>query len=582
MTARSTAETSTETSTALTARSRLSARVHLSRRTPAPEQVRPLFVMVHGIGMSHRYFDTLQRKLIEYGDTLIVDLPGFGGTATPDRPLSVADHAAIIAHTLDEEGAQGCVVIGHSMGAQFSTELAISRPDLVSHLVLIGPVTDVEHRSPVKHTLMLAADMLVERPVTNLMVAAAYVQCGLPWYLRELPVMLNYRLDNRLPLVSSPVLIVRGTRDIIAGHDWCEKLSCNAQHGHLVELPGEPHAAHRGGASALVTAVLDLVRNHPPLRAPSMPGTPESSRGEPIYGNRSARSYSPDLRSAGKTVELRSISVGDRQCRSYVIGHSTERGQTGRDSEDPAPVFVLIHGIGMSHRYFRRLGFLLAAYGDVHLIDLPGYGWTRRPAHALSITATAELIGKLLDEAGASSCVVVGHSMGAQSATELALLRPDLVSHLVLIGAAVDVKRRTVHQQALTLGINSLLEKPLLSMVQFFDVLRCGPRWYLAQLKLAMGYPLEERLPLALQPVLVLRGARDVVAGTAWSERLAHQSRHGEATSIDGEPHAAHHSAPKAVAASVVGFLRRSQEIGRVGAGLGPGPRVRDTAGPTV
>ena len=536
--------------------------------------------MVHGIGMSHRYWDKLERKLIEYGDTLVLDLPGFGGTTTPDRPLDVADYAAVIAHTLDQEGAQGCVVIGHSMGAQFSTELAISRPDLVSHLVLIGPVTDSEHRSPVKHTLMLAVDTLIERPVTNLMVATAYAQCGIPWYLQELPAMLDYRLDDSLPLVSCPVLIVRGTRDIIAGHDWCDKLSCNARHGHLVEIPGEPHAAHRGGASTIATAVLDLVRNHPPLQTLPAPSAPDSSRGEPVYRNRSVRSYPPSLRSPEKAVELRSITVGDRQCRSYLIGRSTE-GRPGPDGEDPAPVFVLIHGIGMSHRYFRRLGFLLADYGDVHLIDLPGYGWTRRPAHASSTTATAELIGKLLDEAGSSTCVVVGHSMGVQSATELALLRPDLVSHLVLIGAAVDVERRTIRQQALTLSINSLLEKPLLSMVQFFDVLRCGPRWYLAQLRLAMSYPLEERLPLAAQPVLVLRGSRDLVAGTAWSERLAHQSQHGEATTIDGAPHAAHHSAPRAVAATVIGFLRRSRDIVRVEAGPGPEPVVSDIASPT-
>ncbi|MFC3301071.1 hypothetical protein ACFOD8_15760 [Arthrobacter agilis] len=65
--------------------------------------------------------------------------------------------------------------------------------------------------------------------------------------------------------------------------------------------------------------------------------------------------------------------------------------------------------------------------------------------------------------------------MGVQSATELAIERPDLVSHLILIGAAVDVvSTAPVRQQALRLGVNSVLEKPLLSMVQSFDVLRCG------------------------------------------------------------------------------------------------------------
>jgi pimeloyl-ACP methyl ester carboxylesterase len=540
---------------------RLSSRVHLFRRAADAGQTRRLFVMAHGIGMSHRYFDKLQRQLIEHGDTLVLDLPGFGGTPKPEQQLSVADYAAVIARILDGQGARGCVLIGHSMGAQFVTELAIDRPDLVSQLVLIGPVTDVEHRSPVKHTLMLAADTLLERPITNLMVGTAYAECGIPWYLQELPVMLAYHLDDRLPLVECPVLVIRGTRDIISGHDWCEKLSCNARNGSLAEIPGQPHAAHRGGAEAITTLILDALRDQ-------AGGVPGDWPGHDLVSGEQGRGSRPNL------LELTSITVGDRQSRSYFIAHSTRHssghrtgastGRTIKSEEQggtadgrPAPVFVLIHGIGMSHRYFRRLGAVLSSYGDVHLIDLPGYGWTRRPEHASSNEATAELIGKLLDEAEASACVVVGHSMGVQSATELAIERPDLVSHLVLIGAAVDVDHRTAHQQALRLGMNSILEKPLLSIVQSFDVLRCGPRWYLAQLKLAMSYPLEDRLPLARQPVLVLRGSRDVVAGAAWSDRLARSAQRGEAGTIDGAPHAAHHSAAHAVAAAITAFISR-------------------------
>jgi pimeloyl-ACP methyl ester carboxylesterase len=586
--------------------SRLTCRVHLTRRVVEPGKAWPLFVMVHGIGMSHRYYGTLQRELLEHGDTLVLDLPGFGGTPRPGHRMSVQDYAAVIARTLDEEGALGCVMIGHSMGAQFVTELAISRPDLVSQLVLIGPVTNVEHRSAMKHTLMLLADAPLERPLTNLMLGIAYAQCGPRWYLQELPVMLDYRLDERLPMVKCPTLVIRGARDIISGRDWCRRLTSGAWSGELAEIPGQPHAALRGGAAAVTAAILAAletrVNDHAGRQARDRPARDRSASVEvsrrkraTAFSTRSSRSYTPDVTSRSEVVELRSITVGDRQCRSYFIGHTPGPGHTDRvdqvdqigradrpdsldrsdragqfkdvdqvDSQEGrsvpvrAPVFVLIHGIGMSHRYFRRLGAVLSAYGDVHLIDLPGYGWTRRPERASTNEATADLIGKLLDDAGASSCVVVGHSMGVQSATELAIERPDLVSHLVLIGAAIDVEHRTARQQAVRLTMNSILEKPLLSMMQSFDVLRCGPRWYLAQLKVALTYPLEDRLPLAEQPVLVLRGSRDVVAGAAWSDRLARTARHGEAGTIAGAPHAAHHSAAGAVASAVTSFLNRT------------------------
>ncbi|WDF31992.1 alpha/beta fold hydrolase [Arthrobacter agilis] len=551
--------------------------MHLSRRSANPGRVRPLFVMVHGLGMSHRYYDKLQRDLLQHGDTLLVDLPGFGGTPRPEHQMSVEDYAAVLSRILDEEDAGGCVVIGHSMGAQFVTELAIDRPDLVSRLALIGPVTDIKHRSPVKHTLMLAADTLIERPLTNVMVGTAYAECGPRWYLQELPVMVKYRLDERISLVSCPVIVMRGTRDIISGHDWCERISSNAGDGQLVEIPGQPHAALRGGAAAVTAALLTAAGQQAETSSGTQTGAGvEKNRdqeaadreqhdeeaqgrapgqGRSTASTRSFRSFTPGSGSGPEVLELRSITLGDRQCRSYFIAHDKGAACSTRDRSEPAPVFVLIHGIGMSHRYFRRLGAVLAAHGDVHLIDLPGYGWTRRPDHAASNAATADLIGKLLDDARASSCVIIGHSMGVQSATELAIERPDLVSHLILIGAAVDVEHRTVRQQALRLGVNSVLEKPLLSMVQSFDVLRCGPRWYLAQLKLAMSYPIEFRLPLAHQPVLVLRGSRDVVAGAAWSNRLAHIAHDGTAGTINGAPHAAHHSAARAVGKAITAFL---------------------------
>jgi pimeloyl-ACP methyl ester carboxylesterase len=101
-----------------------------------------VFVLLHGIGMSHRYYRKLQALLAEHGDTLAIDLPGFGGTPTPDRQLSVADYAVHTAAVLQKMVAGPAVLVGHSMGTQFATELAVQRPDLVSHVALLGPVVD--------------------------------------------------------------------------------------------------------------------------------------------------------------------------------------------------------------------------------------------------------------------------------------------------------------------------------------------------------------------------------------------------------------------------------------------------------
>lgn len=510
----------------------VSCRMHVSRRASATD--RPVFVLVHGIGMSHRYFRRLRDHLIDYGDTVLLDLPGFGGTPTPPRQLGVADYAAVIAAALDELRLRSCVVLGHSMGAQFATELAVQRPDLVAGVVLIGPVTDTAHPSALRNALSLGLDTLLERPMTNVLVGSAYAQCGTRWYRTELPVMLAYRLDDRMADVTQPVLVLRGALDPIATRAWCERLARIPARGRAIAIPGQAHAVHRTMTPDVATAVLTFTR--------SIPSAPQASP-------------APEPWVEG-SPEWRAVTVGDRQCRAYVLEHrGTDRTTVGVTPVPSSPVFVLVHGIGMSHRYFLRLGRKLSQHGRVLVIDLPGYGWTRRPAHRATNTANAELLAALLDDLGVRSCTVVGHSMGVQTVTELALQRRDLVSHLVLIGAAVDAHRRTVGQQALTLGLNSVLEKPGLNVAQFLDVLRCGPRWYLAELTVAMQYRLEDRLPLATQPVLVLRGARDLVAGSRWSQSLAASSRDGTTAVVDRAPHSVHHRSPGLVAHHIIGFI---------------------------
>ncbi len=41
---------------------------------------------------------------------------------------------------------------------------------------------------------------------------------------------------------------------------------------------------------------------------------------------------------------------------------------------DARPAFVLVHGIGVSSRYFHPVAAFLAEHGTVYAIDLPGYG----------------------------------------------------------------------------------------------------------------------------------------------------------------------------------------------------------------
>ncbi|WP_217576958.1 alpha/beta fold hydrolase, partial [Streptomyces sp. GbtcB7] len=82
-----------------------------------------------------------------------VDLPGFGGLPQPPREPDVPAMAAAIARLLAHHELPPVVAVGHSMGSQWVIELAVQRPDLVTHVVAMGPVADDRHRTPTAQAL---------------------------------------------------------------------------------------------------------------------------------------------------------------------------------------------------------------------------------------------------------------------------------------------------------------------------------------------------------------------------------------------------------------------------------------------
>jgi pimeloyl-ACP methyl ester carboxylesterase len=223
-----------------------------------------------------------------------------------------------------------------------------------------------------------------------------------------------------------------------------------------------------------------------------------------------------------------------------------------------SPVFVLVHGIGVSSRYFERLVPALAAFGRVVAIDLPGFGRARpKPAHAPGIEGFADVVAEVLDRLGLVRCILVGHSMGTQIVIALAKRRPDLAAAVALLGPVMAPRDRRPVRAALLLGLDTLRESPRGNAVVIGDYLKAGPRWYLANLPAMLEYRTEEEVADLSVPVLVVRGARDPIARDGWVAALAARARRGRAESVPGPPHLVMHGAPYRTA-ELLGDLARS------------------------
>ncbi|WP_378144456.1 alpha/beta fold hydrolase [Cnuibacter sp. UC19_7] len=219
----------------------------------------PEIVLVHGIGVSHRYYERLHARLARTARVASIDLPGFGGLPKPHWNPSIGDMAAALAEVLDRLEVRQAVLVGQSMGAQWVTELAVRRPDLASRVVLIGPVSDERHRTAFSQGIALLADILREPPHSNLTVLTDYVRCGPRWFGAQLQWMLSYRLEDAVAQLTMPLLLLRGARDPIAGLRWCRRLRSRARAARLVLVPKAPHNAQTTAPVAVASAVLDFV-----------------------------------------------------------------------------------------------------------------------------------------------------------------------------------------------------------------------------------------------------------------------------------------------------------------------------------
>lgn len=222
---------------------------------PGPAQSRLPVVLIHGIGMSHRYLSRLHSDLAADGPVFSIDLPGYAGLPKPDRDVGVEAMAHALSQVIESLEVGAVVLVGQSMGTQWVTDVAVQAPELVSQLVLIGPVADEDHRSFVAQMRALTVDSIREPLDVNAIVFTDYLRCGVPWYLAQLRHMLAYRPEERLPQVSAPVLLIRGSRDSIAGVDWCRQLRDLAGAATLVHIPGRAHNAQHSSPAAVASAI---------------------------------------------------------------------------------------------------------------------------------------------------------------------------------------------------------------------------------------------------------------------------------------------------------------------------------------
>lgn len=117
---------------------------------------------------------------------------------------------------------------------------------------------------------------------------------------------------------------------------------------------------------------------------------------------------------------------------------------------------VLIHGVGMQQAIWAPQVLALASRYQVITYDMLGHGKSKDPDEDVTLADYGQQLHDLLGYLAVERPAVIGHSMGALVALELALRAPALVDRLVALNGAFN---RTPAQRASVLARASALER---------------------------------------------------------------------------------------------------------------------------
>jgi 2-succinyl-6-hydroxy-2,4-cyclohexadiene-1-carboxylate synthase len=231
----------------------------------------PRLVLVHGFAQTRRCWGPVGADLATDHELVRVDAPGHGGSSS--------FHAGLLtgARLIADQGGKA-TYLGYSMGARFLLHLAISNPELVDGLIVLGAaggIDDVEARAERRRVDEAMAERL-EREGLEPFLDAWLAQPlfaglsepmqfraerrentveGLAESLRQAGTGAQDPLWRRLDRLTMPVLVAAGAKDEKFAAEAERIVASIGDNAQLALVPDAGHAAHLEQPDAFLAIV---------------------------------------------------------------------------------------------------------------------------------------------------------------------------------------------------------------------------------------------------------------------------------------------------------------------------------------
>ncbi|PJF22353.1 MAG: alpha/beta hydrolase [Phototrophicales bacterium] len=207
-------------------------------------------IFVHGAGGSHLDWGASLRRLPE-ANAIALDLPGHGKSPAPGRS-SIPDYAADVIGLIDTLNVPQAIIAGHSMGGAIAQTIALTYPQRVHGLILIGtagklvvnPYIIEKSQSDQDELAQTLVKWMWGKNATDDMRLFSYQQLMRvsPQVLHDDYIACNhFDIRDKLSDIHMPTLVIGGSADKMTPIKFSEYLAEHIPQAQLVVIPDGGH-----------------------------------------------------------------------------------------------------------------------------------------------------------------------------------------------------------------------------------------------------------------------------------------------------------------------------------------------------